>query len=286
MSATGRHSIAGLAVEGLFGLYNYRLGSYAGQPFDPRLLLLYGDNGCGKTTILRLVYHCLSPESNRAHRTELTRIPVRRFSVELVDGTEVEIERAADTLTGAYRWSLSRPKKSKRVLDVVPNAEGRVTRRARCRSRAQSRRARSRPPALRERRHQLHRRARRRAHTATERPVPRRERHECLDGSGRAPPRTRWGPIGLAVWAELSASDCSVASWSQPRGGIRKLACAFDGVLLSPSRSGRSARIDGERGASSRPRRSIQLKFTLASSRFGSQRPFRRSANARSAGLT
>jgi energy-coupling factor transporter ATP-binding protein EcfA2 len=124
MSGVGRHSIAGIEVQQLFGQHDFRLGSAAGQSFDSRLLLFYGDNGCGKTTILRLIYHTLSPESRRGHRTSLVSIPVRRFIVTLADGTVVGVERREEPLTGPYVWSLTRPNHPQLALVVVPDSEG------------------------------------------------------------------------------------------------------------------------------------------------------------------
>ena len=128
MHSIERHSIAGIVVEGLFGLYGYQLGLSVGQAFDPGLLLFYGDNGRGKTTILRLLYHTLSPELQGGHRTALTRIPVRRFCITLGDGTEIEIRRGGDSLVGPYKWLLTRPNQTQLFVDVVPNEQGNVTR--------------------------------------------------------------------------------------------------------------------------------------------------------------
>ena len=128
MVAGSQHSIAGIEIEQLFGLYNFRLGSQIDRPFDPKLLLLYGDNGSGKTTILRLIYHTLSPESQRGHRTRLVKIPVRRFSVTLVDGTEVSVRRTGNSLVGPYTWSLLRANLPPLILEVQPDAEGSVKR--------------------------------------------------------------------------------------------------------------------------------------------------------------
>lgn len=79
-------------VEGLFGRYDYRL-DVPSQAVAERLVLFYGDNGTGKTTILRLLWHLLSPANNRGHRTALRHIPFRRVRVELSDGASLEVEK-------------------------------------------------------------------------------------------------------------------------------------------------------------------------------------------------
>src|SRR5690242_21869537 len=85
-----RSAVIGIDVDDLFGLYSYRLGEPDTSPEElSRLLILYEDNGSGKTTILRLVYHMLGKETNRGHRSYIARIPFRKFSVRLWDGVEV-----------------------------------------------------------------------------------------------------------------------------------------------------------------------------------------------------
>src|SRR5712691_5540048 len=75
-----RSAVIGIEVDDLFGLYSYRLGGPDASPEDlSRLLILYGDNGSGKTTILRLVYHMLSKEDDQGHRSYIARVPFRRF---------------------------------------------------------------------------------------------------------------------------------------------------------------------------------------------------------------
>jgi predicted ATPase len=128
MESTVRHGIAGIQVERLFGLYNFRLGTAAGKRFDPQLILFYGDNGCGKTTILRLIQRTVSPEPNRGHRTALVQIPVQRFAVTLADGTEISVNRRHESLVGAYTWSLVRPGAPPHIIEVQPDADGVVKR--------------------------------------------------------------------------------------------------------------------------------------------------------------
>mgnify|MGYP001596305897 CR=1 FL=1 len=54
--------ISAIRIEKLFGLYTYDI------PQDGELsnaAILYGDNGVGKSTVLRLVFHLLSAAHNR-----------------------------------------------------------------------------------------------------------------------------------------------------------------------------------------------------------------------------
>ncbi len=75
--------IAAIRVDKLFGLYTYRLpekGSFSDAT------ILYGDNGVGKSTILRLAFHLLSAANNRSHRTALLGAHFQSLEVELASG--------------------------------------------------------------------------------------------------------------------------------------------------------------------------------------------------------
>lgn len=72
--------ITKIYIENLFGLYTYSLpknGDFSGAS------ILYGDNGVGKSTILRLVFHLLSISNSRGHRTALYEAQFDFFKVEL-----------------------------------------------------------------------------------------------------------------------------------------------------------------------------------------------------------
>lgn len=103
------HRIASVFVEDLFGLHTYdiKVGGPSGGP-GPTLVVLYGENGTGKTTILQLVYHLLGKEDNRGHRTYLARIPFRRLRVTLDPPTTIEAFRTSPDLVGSYRLRINR----------------------------------------------------------------------------------------------------------------------------------------------------------------------------------
>lgn len=76
----------------LFGLHDYKLDFGASSAGEARHeTLLYGDNGTGKTTILKLMYHLLSKKRNEGSRTYLSRIPFKRILVELTEGQFIEM---------------------------------------------------------------------------------------------------------------------------------------------------------------------------------------------------
>ena len=91
--------IRSIKVVDLFGQYTYNIRVRSND--TPRIILLYGDNGSGKTTILNIVWHLLSPSTIRGHRTALARIPFREFAVHLSNGDVITLKKIND-LTGNY----------------------------------------------------------------------------------------------------------------------------------------------------------------------------------------
>jgi energy-coupling factor transporter ATP-binding protein EcfA2 len=80
-------AITEVAVSELFGRYSYNL------EFDPRLAILYGDNGTGKTTILRMIHNLLSPGPGRGHKTAVANTPFREFTIKSSNGATVHAVR-------------------------------------------------------------------------------------------------------------------------------------------------------------------------------------------------
>lgn len=84
--------ITQIEVHGLFNRFSYRLPPKAELS---KAAILYGDNGVGKSTILRLVFHLLSAAGDRGHRTALRHIPFQMISVRLSSGKHFKAERQA-----------------------------------------------------------------------------------------------------------------------------------------------------------------------------------------------
>jgi ABC-type uncharacterized transport system ATPase subunit len=73
-SAAPSLTIERIEVRDHFGIYSYDLELDPGVlAANPNLMILYGDNGSGKTTILRLIFNLLSPEDRAGHRSYLAR---------------------------------------------------------------------------------------------------------------------------------------------------------------------------------------------------------------------
>ncbi|MEV0957378.1 MULTISPECIES: AAA family ATPase [Streptomyces] len=112
-------SITKVTVEGLFGRYDYSLD------FDPRLAILYGDNGTGKTTVLRMIHHLLSPGPGRGHKTAVARTPFRDFRIEFSNEVVLRAHREKRTV-GSFELFLSVPGKPRRRAPFVVNEKGSI----------------------------------------------------------------------------------------------------------------------------------------------------------------
>ena len=117
-------SISRVVVRKLFRTYDYILEA-AEEAIDPhRLIILYGDNGTGKTTILRLLFHMLSPETGQGHKTALVSIPFAEFEIRLSSGDRVWIRRPEGKLTGSYTMGMKLGRRRERTVDFRQNEDG------------------------------------------------------------------------------------------------------------------------------------------------------------------
>jgi energy-coupling factor transporter ATP-binding protein EcfA2 len=113
-------SIVSIEVEQLFGRYNYTLSKKdTHNEVDSSLMILYGDNGSGKTTILKLLFHLLSPHPG--HRKFLTQIPFSKFSLILADGNSFIASRGNSELVGSFQLQIFQNKIS--IFDELMDYE-------------------------------------------------------------------------------------------------------------------------------------------------------------------
>ena len=78
--------ISSIRIEKLYGLYTYVIPDIGELT---NAAILYGDNGVGKSTILRLVFHLLSAANDRGHRTALYKSDFQRLEVTLSSGARL-----------------------------------------------------------------------------------------------------------------------------------------------------------------------------------------------------
>ena len=83
--------ITSFHIKYLNGIYSY--SDCKVNPLTLDTVIIYGDNGSGKTTILNLIFHLLSSAEAKGHLTAISKVPFKSVSVELSDGTTISAER-------------------------------------------------------------------------------------------------------------------------------------------------------------------------------------------------
>lgn len=94
-------TIRSVRLRGLFGLYDYDIPSANG--LLGKLAILYGENGLGKTNVLKIIFHLLSPANNRGHRTAVGKIKFQSIEIELSSDILVTAKRPPETVSGPFR---------------------------------------------------------------------------------------------------------------------------------------------------------------------------------------
>lgn len=77
---SNKQRIARIEVEKLFGVYDYVLDCSSDNCED-NLMILYGDNGTGKSTILHLIYYLLSNKRRNGHKSQMANVEFRLFKL-------------------------------------------------------------------------------------------------------------------------------------------------------------------------------------------------------------
>jgi energy-coupling factor transporter ATP-binding protein EcfA2 len=120
--------VSSIKVEKLFGHFNYDLDfACPSEPGTNRLSILYGDNGSGKTTILKLLFHLLSPVESRGHKTVLVQTKFSLFQVTLANGTRVIAERPKNKISGGLELRIEREGNVQHSMKLQAEADGSVS---------------------------------------------------------------------------------------------------------------------------------------------------------------
>jgi len=110
--------ITNFSLNGLYDLYDYKDCRAEGRQSD--LLILYGDNGCGKTTILNLIFHLLSTASGRGHLNSIARIPFKSLTVNLSDETIISAERKENATSYPIKFRITKPSSEPVEYNFIP----------------------------------------------------------------------------------------------------------------------------------------------------------------------
>ena len=109
-------NITDIYVEDLFGIYTYSI------PMEKmnisKLLILYGNNGAGKTNILQMIFNLLSYQKADGHKTELANTTFKKLEISLSNGYKVSAYREYN-LIGDYKLSVT--DNSIELIDVFCN---------------------------------------------------------------------------------------------------------------------------------------------------------------------
>lgn len=102
----GKLKISKIEVRKLFGVYNYDLQYTSSDVTYDNLMILYGDNGTGKSTILRMIYYLLSNKERNGHKTELANIAFESFLISFTDGSYIKAFRENDEFHWLGKYSI------------------------------------------------------------------------------------------------------------------------------------------------------------------------------------
>ncbi len=100
-------AIKRVVISQLFGGLNYDLDLPQDELDDGvSLAILYGENGSGKTTILRLIYALLSDQCGPQDEAFVAMTPLNSLQVDLDNGVSARIERDPDQPDGGFQKKL------------------------------------------------------------------------------------------------------------------------------------------------------------------------------------
>lgn len=117
----GLYLVKKIEVKKLFGLYSYTLN---GSDISDGTIILYGDNGVGKSTILRLVFDLLSPSDKKGHRTALRRANFEKLHVTLTSGIELTAESViSETSRNVLKLAIIENKKEIAIWNYSAKSE-------------------------------------------------------------------------------------------------------------------------------------------------------------------
>ncbi len=92
-----------IEIRDLFGYYDYTFDMTKIE--NNKMLILYGDNGSGKTTILKSILFLLSSADKAGHKSGLARISFKKIDITLSNNVTIGASRLNDII-GSYNYYL------------------------------------------------------------------------------------------------------------------------------------------------------------------------------------
>jgi energy-coupling factor transporter ATP-binding protein EcfA2 len=126
MKSSKKIGIVNICVEKLFGLYDYEIPGKEDPKNIERVLILYGDNGSGKTTILRLIFHLLACEYGERHKTFVGQTKFKRLVIKFSNKYKVIADRKGDQLIGTFGMELCKGEKRIASTEFLADADNSI----------------------------------------------------------------------------------------------------------------------------------------------------------------
>jgi ABC-type cobalamin/Fe3+-siderophores transport system ATPase subunit len=123
----GKH-IERIIVRKLFGHLNYEVFKEASDVTHDDLLILYGDNGSGKTTILRMLFSLLTAQPNRGYKTFLAHTQFSAFEVHFADHSMAAVKKERGKLLGGYTLTIREADGTQNQFHLKVDDEGVIRR--------------------------------------------------------------------------------------------------------------------------------------------------------------
>lgn len=123
-SMTNKIAIAQIFIEELFGVYTYTLPNNSETEIE-KLLIIYGDNGTGKTTILKLLFYLLSTRGKSGYKTRISETRFKKFIVRFKNGFEVGAIREK-SICGTYTYYIAMNGKILKSVELKTNPQNAI----------------------------------------------------------------------------------------------------------------------------------------------------------------